>query len=356
MADFNTVMTVKGTKEDLEKVTKVLMKWVEKQAQYVEERNCAYFDDFRMSKINSTEIAEYSMNADGSFSNEEAIQDFIANAGNEVCIYMSGPYGCFGLLDEDITLFEEMAEVAPNATFSGEMSGFNPGGDQTKQGTLKNKMLYIYVIEDMDEHCEYSYKYDPIKCRVKQEPKTRTKISEYISFHGTLVRGPKAVVDKYIEEKLKNIHIIEKKDIGSDEVLLRINCEGRQIACQKGICKELAIATFASFGPAIGNLYIKRPGKTVLEEYELGEIEGLDYNSQFYNVCPDKKFHERIYLCDDDEAVELKYEPSEYVISIVSDDKIKTKADAEPVASFDYIEEYEEDLIEKGYISYDCAD
>ena len=59
--------------------------------------------------------------------------------------------------------------------------------------------------------------------------KIMLELNPYQSFYGTLVRGPKAIVDKFTNEQLQNVYNIEKKDIGNEEVLLRTNCGGRQV-------------------------------------------------------------------------------------------------------------------------------
>lgn len=182
--------------------------------------------------------------------------------------------------------------------------------------------------------------------------KIMLELNKYQVFYGTLVRGPKAIVDKFTNEQLQNVYDIEKTDIGNGEVLLRTNCGGRQVECQTDDYKELAIAIFSSLG-AQGSLFVKKSGETALEEYVLGEMDPDIENLQFYNVCPDKKIHEKYILCDYGEAVEFKYEPSEYVISMVSDNEINKNAKADPIVSFDCIEEYDEELDEAGYICID---
>lgn len=175
------------------------------------------------------------------------------------------------------------------------------------------------------------------------------ELNKYQVFYGTIVRGPKAVVDNFIKEQLQNVYSIEKTAIGNGEVLLRTNCGGRQVECQTDDYKELAIAIFSSLG-ALGSLFVKKAGETSLEEYDLGEMDPDRDDLKFYGVSPDRKIHEKYILCNCGEPVEFKYSPSEYVISMVSDDELNINANAEPVASFDYIEEYDEELDQNGYI------
>ena len=174
-------------------------------------------------------------------------------------------------------------------------------------------------------------------------------VDNHQCFYGALIRGPKEHVDKYIEKHLKNAYIIEKKDIGKNEILVRLNCNGYQIECQSEEEKDLAIVIFTTLG-AYASLFAKKAGETELREYELGEMDSDNDYLQIYNECPDKVIHEKYILSNCGEGVEFKYEPSEYVTSMISDDKISADANLEPKALCEYLEEYDEELDMEGYI------
>ena len=167
-------------------------------------------------------------------------------------------------------------------------------------------------------------------------------------FYGALVRGPKEVISKFLEAQLKKAQVMEQKNIGNDEVLLKLNCLGYQIECQIEDYKELAMAIFTTLG-SYAALFFKKAGEIELQELEIGEIEG-DYDLQIFSECPDKTIHEKYILDCCGEAIEFKYVPSAYIHSMSSDEVINKNADTEPEVLCDYLEEYDAELDEAGYI------
>lgn len=133
-ADFNTEILMKGKKEELMAMTKVLKSYVtEKQNQYNEKRDCAYMMSVRINDENYlTELTD------------EELEAVVETSNETVNVAAMGPYGVFGFLEE-VRLFEDMAEAAPTAYFDGQMAGFNASGDQAKKGVLEDKQLHIYI-------------------------------------------------------------------------------------------------------------------------------------------------------------------------------------------------------------------
>lgn len=129
MADYNTEITVKGTTEDFSAILKVI-------AQFTKERNDIYFDSAEIYK-GATGVTDLLC-----LSNED-IEKVVLSLNPEIGISASGPYGSFGLLDE-VGFFERIAYAAPHSSFTGEIDGFDAGGDQTVKGVLSDGLLHLY--------------------------------------------------------------------------------------------------------------------------------------------------------------------------------------------------------------------
>ena len=155
-SDFNTGARIQGTNKEVLDILKVIHSYeTDKREQYREKRNCPYLmsvqisgddDDFNQQKHLSD------------FSDDELIA-YIEDKGCVVCVNASGPYGIFGLLEE-VDLFHDMAEAAPNATFSGGMGGFGTGGDQCAGFELKDGLLYCKYSLPSDDEWDDDEDYD----------------------------------------------------------------------------------------------------------------------------------------------------------------------------------------------------
>ena len=177
-ADFNTSIRMSGTKEEIIAMLTVAKKYAtEKQQQYREKRDCEYFLGVAVKAANGN-IFDFGRSL--TEMSDAELSALIDDSNCAVCAEASGPYGVFGTLDE-IFVFEEMAEAAPNAKFVAEIDGFNPGGSQSALFVLENKLLNIksysegedfdYEESDEDEEDwddegepEWTYEacYDPI--------------------------------------------------------------------------------------------------------------------------------------------------------------------------------------------------
>ena len=144
-ADFNTGMTLRGTREELLAMLKVLKSYAtEKHDQYVKERNCAYLMSVFLARHQSAGLGQRI-----DMMTDEDMLDLIDECKNVIEVDASGPYGIFGFLSE-VRLFLDLAEAAPHATFEGGMGGFNPGGDQVAAYELKDGLLYCKYAEGED--------------------------------------------------------------------------------------------------------------------------------------------------------------------------------------------------------------
>jgi hypothetical protein len=175
------------------------------------------------------------------------------------------------------------------------------------------------------------------------------KIDKNQCFYGTLIRGPKETVENFIEKQVDMARFIEKKNINENELLVRLTCLGYQIDCQTEKYKDLSIAIFTTLGSS-ASLFIKKAGDVSLYEYELGEMDSDNDYHKIYSFCPDKPIHEKYILSNCGEPLEFQYKPSEYIISMVSDNEIDENANTEPVAICEYLEECDEELSAEWYV------
>ena len=124
-SDFNTGLTVRGTKEEYLAILKVLHTYAdERYQQYREHRNCWYLDE-KIGEVTEKTLENYLKN--GVFS-----------------ILLSGPYGVMnGPVPDEVDLFERLADAAPSCSFEGSISGWDPGANQGIDAKLNNGLLYL---------------------------------------------------------------------------------------------------------------------------------------------------------------------------------------------------------------------
>ena len=129
-ADFNTEISVKGTKEDYLSILKVLHLYAdEREEQYRSKHDCWYLDG-KLGEINET-----------------ALTSFVENG--VLSVGFGGPYGVMnGTMEDEVDLFERLADAAPNCSFEGSVSGWDVGAEQGIDAKLENGLLYL----------RYSYK------------------------------------------------------------------------------------------------------------------------------------------------------------------------------------------------------
>ena len=147
-ADFNTSAQIKGTREDVFAIVKILKSYAtEKHDQYSKSRNCQYLQSAYLANQDTVGLGQRI-----NYMTDEDLFEFIDSSNCDVIVGASGPYGHFGFLDE-VKIFRDMADAAPNASFVGGMSGFNPGGDQDAAFELKNGLLYCKYAFGDEEDC-----------------------------------------------------------------------------------------------------------------------------------------------------------------------------------------------------------
>lgn len=121
IADFTLQLTIKGNKEQQDSYLSIFK-------EYLVGKNDVYFSAERT---------------------QTATEDTVE-------ISASGPYGRFVKLN-DIPLFREMAEAAPNGEFRGEITGFTSYTEQSLKCILKNGILQIDTYFEANESAADEY-------------------------------------------------------------------------------------------------------------------------------------------------------------------------------------------------------
>lgn len=147
-ADFNTGATIQGTRDEVFAILKVFHSYAtEKHEQYSKKRNCAYLNSVYVGGEKTTGLGNRI-----NFMSDEQLLSMIEENNCTITVNASGPYGRFNSL-EDVDLFRDVAEVAPNAKVSGGMGGFDPGGDQCATFELKDGLLYCKYANGYGDEC-----------------------------------------------------------------------------------------------------------------------------------------------------------------------------------------------------------
>ena len=140
-ADFTTTLEIKGTKEECLEIMKVLCYYAnDRQKQYREQRDCWYLYTTLDTPENEVEKCWKS---------------------GEMHLTLSGPYGIMnGPGVDDIDLFERIADVAPTCYFRGSISGWDTGGDASKEAELKAGKLFLKSSYSAFGEGEYDDEFD----------------------------------------------------------------------------------------------------------------------------------------------------------------------------------------------------
>lgn len=121
IADFTVNMTLRGTHEEVEALEGAFK-------EYVAGKNGVSFSDYSTSN-----------RRDGC-----------------VKIVTSGPWGRYGVLN-DVDVFRDMAEAAPNASFEAEISGNTTYTYQSLKASLSNGILHISTFIEGNEEADEAY-------------------------------------------------------------------------------------------------------------------------------------------------------------------------------------------------------
>ena len=143
-ADFELNMTINGTNEELATMLAVFKK-------YIEGEDGVYF--------NWPSVTRSGEEIDLEESTPEEILEFLEGSEGEVEINAGGPYGHYGMLN-DVDLFRDMAEAAPDASLEAEITGTTTYTEQNLNCNLENRILHISTFfeaneEEGDVYAEY---------------------------------------------------------------------------------------------------------------------------------------------------------------------------------------------------------
>ena len=141
---FNTKIWIKGALDDKVNLLKVLQKYVIGNTE-------VKFPDFQL-KISAKQAKLSELD-------ETVLRDFVSNDGERKVSTVCRSYGRYVKLD-DIDIFREMSEAAPDAFFDAEITGCTDYTEQSLKAVLKNRKLKITsTYEDNNEVSEAYLKY-----------------------------------------------------------------------------------------------------------------------------------------------------------------------------------------------------
>lgn len=124
---FNTNIKIKGTTDNKVKLLKVLK-------EYDAGNREVKFPDLQLKmSAESVKLGEL---------DDAELQDFVNRDGDLKVSTVWGPYGRYVVLN-DIDIFREMSEAAPDAFFDAEITGCTDYTEQSLKAVLKNRMLTI---------------------------------------------------------------------------------------------------------------------------------------------------------------------------------------------------------------------
>lgn len=180
-ADLNTFIEMRGTREELLEMLKVLRKFAtEMREQYNYHRDCGYIEwvsaEGGDGKVRLDDITD------------EALEEFLETSGTELKVDASGPWGSF-YHPAETGLFEALADAAPNASFEGSIDGFVTGADVNCNAVLSDGVLHLSNFMIPDEAWDEVYlkamkKKLPFAkfCRIFKVDKEEMDSSEYEDF------------------------------------------------------------------------------------------------------------------------------------------------------------------------------
>ncbi len=298
-ADFELTMTVNGEKEDLLSILNVLKR-------YDEGEKGVYFSSIEINKN------EESVNIDEIDDDE---MEFFATPDNTpLTISAIGPYGHYGELN-DVDIFRDIAEAAPEAYFEAEITGNTTYTVQSLNCELKDKILHIKTYFESNEegpeaYIQYVLKLLPYNkfidlFKVKSDDFDEDSYSEFIDDVSTY--QDECFIDMEYDEFMENLNAYSAdSELDEDEYEEIINS-----------LQELNIRGYYEF----------------MEDYDAGTSEELDYDpiaksyignqknifksNQAYNVTDIMKdsLRKKGLPCDDEAVSKLSLEEAYSLIA-----------------------------------------
>ena len=136
-ADFDFEIIIDCNQVDMLEMLKVVR-------DYATNKKDVYFSNVSLDK--GLKISDFvQLNTD------EQLKQFIEDNKGKCILDGLGPYGNYMELN-DIDLFREMAEIAPNGYFSAKITGCTSYTEQNLECTLKDKILHVhtYLVSNED--------------------------------------------------------------------------------------------------------------------------------------------------------------------------------------------------------------
>ena len=145
-ADLDFNLEIKGTPDEITALLKIMR-------EYAGGKDGVYFSSVS-ADING-QTFRFSLTA----ADDEEFLTAIRTNTKPIDIHALGPFGRYGMIN-DVDIFRDMAEAAPNAEFTGSVVGFAGYADQSLNTRLENGKLYIsyfYLSDDVRGEAESDY-------------------------------------------------------------------------------------------------------------------------------------------------------------------------------------------------------
>lgn len=145
-ADLDFNLRIKGTPEEITALLGIMR-------EYTDGKDGVYFSMTSVD-IDGT-VFRFPLTA----ADDEEFLNAVRSCSKPVDIHSCGPFGKYGMLN-DVDIFRDMAEAAPNAEFTGSIDGFAGYADQSLSARLENGKLRIstfYLSDDVRGEAAYDY-------------------------------------------------------------------------------------------------------------------------------------------------------------------------------------------------------
>lgn len=240
-AYYELELTMEGTSEEIKNMLEVL-------GLYEGERS-AYFTSVA---VNSCEVDLMNLT--------QEIVSKILSINSQVKVSATGPFGSYCELN-DVGIFREMAEVAPNALFVAEISGWGKYELQNLKCELKDRMLNIMT---------YFKAYDSIFIEYAAEFTAKIPYEKFmklfkISGDGFDEKAYDSLVERFYDLFSDGFEVADYK-----EIISCIHEFGSETELDEDEFRNVAVNNFVAFGiiPSFDFEYYHECGTTNVYDYD----------------------------------------------------------------------------------------
>jgi hypothetical protein len=151
VADYNTFLGIKGTKEELRASLNVLKSFENKEYMI-------RLDSVKVGKMRKNgKTVKSSITYLERLTSYEEIDKFLDSIGDSMAVDALGPYGDYEWIG-GVLLFESILDAAPSVSLTGSIDGFTNAGDdhmwcKTEDGKLHK--YYQFESDDGDQYYDY---------------------------------------------------------------------------------------------------------------------------------------------------------------------------------------------------------